>query len=150
VLQRSVVWLTIMESRASFAIEHEERHSDRVQRFACVMAQRCGRHDEPLSEKVLGEMPSQILGPRATRYGLRRSLAFVGEVDGFTEVVHCIAPHRDDTPSLLAGLRDFEARTAGGAALVLSFGFVYIHPMSDGNRRISRFINQRCPAQGSG
>ena len=30
VLLRSVVWLTIKESRASFAIEHEEQHVDRV------------------------------------------------------------------------------------------------------------------------
>lgn len=144
VLQRSVVWLTIKESRASFAIEHEEQHVDRVRRFASVMEQRCGQHDEPLSGDALGELQSQILGPRATRYGVRRSPVFVGEVDGFTEVVHYIAPHWNDTPALLSGLRDFAARTAGAAALVraavLSFGFVYIHPMSDGNGRISRFL----------
>jgi hypothetical protein len=144
VLQRSAVWLTIKESRASFAIEHEEQHVDRVRRFAAVMEQRCGRHDEPLSEDVLVELQSQILGPRATRYGVRRSPVFVGEVDGFTEVVHYIAPHWNDTPALLSGLRDFAARTIGASALVraavLSFGFVYIHPMSDGNGRISRFL----------
>lgn len=144
ILQRSVVWLTIKESRASFAIEHEEQHVDRVRRFASVMEQRCGQVDEPLSEAALGELQSQILGPRATRYGLRRSPVFVGEVDGYTEVVHYIAPHWNDTPALLAGLRDFASRTAGTSSLlraaVLSFGIVYIHPMSDGNGRISRFL----------
>ena len=143
-LQRSAVWLTIKESRASFAIEHEEQRVDRVRRFAAVMEERCGRHDEPLSEDALVELQSQILGPRATRYGVRRSPVFVGEVDGFTEVVHYIAPHWNDTPELLSGLRDFAARTIGACALVraavLSFGFVYIHPMSDGNGRISRFL----------
>lgn len=144
VLQRSVVWLTIKESRASFAIEHEEQHVDRVRRFASVIEQRCGRYDEPLSERALGELQAQILGPRATRYGVRRSPVFVGEADGFTEVVHYIAPHWDDAPVLLSGLRGFASRTAGASALVraavLSFGFVYIHPMSDGNGRISRFL----------
>ena len=144
VLQRSAVWLTIKESRASFAIEHEERHVDRVQRFASVMEQRCGREAEPLSRDALAELQTQILGPRATRYGLRRSPVFVGEVDGFTELVHYIAPHWDDTPALLSGLRSFAARTVGASPLVraavLSFGFVYIHPMSDGNGRISRFL----------
>lgn len=144
VLQRSVVWLTIKESRASFAIEHEGQHVDRVRRFAAVMEQRCGKDSELLSEASLGELQTQILGPRATRYGVRRSPVFVGEVDGFTEVVHYIAPHWDDTPGLLSGLRGFAIRTAGGPALVraavLSFGFVYIHPMSDGNGRISRFL----------
>ena len=143
-LLRSVVWLAVKESRASFAIEHEEQHVDRVRRFASAMAQRCGQGDDPLSALALAELQSQILGPQATRYGVRRSPVFVGEVDGFTEVVHYIAPHWSDTPALLAGLRSFEARTAGASALVraavLSFGFVYLHPMSDGNGRISRFL----------
>jgi len=144
VLQRSVVWLTIKESRASFAIEHEAQHVDRVRRFACVMEQRCGQYDQPLLEEALGELQSQILGPQATRYGMRRSPVFVGEVDGFTELVHYIAPHWDDAPKLLSGLRDFASRTVGASSLVraavLSFGFVYIHPMTDGNGRISRFL----------
>jgi len=143
-LLRSAVWLTIKESRASFAIEHEEQHVDRVRRFASAMEERCGQGEDPLSEGALGELQSQILGPRATRYGVRRSPVFVGEVDGFTEVIHYIAPHWDETAALLSGLRGFAARTTGAAALlraaVLSFGFVYIHPMSDGNGRISRFL----------
>lgn len=143
-LQRSAVWLTIKESRASFAIEHEERHVDRVRRFATAMERWCGRHESPLSAKALEDLQAKILGPRATRYGMRRSPVFVGEVDGFHEVVHYIAPHWDDVPKLLSGLRDCAARTAGGSALVraalISFGFVYIHPMSDGNGRISRFL----------
>ena len=109
-----------------------------------VMEQRCGRDAEPLSQDALTELQAQILGPRAIRYGVRRSPVFVGEVDGFTEVVHYIAPHWDDAPALLTGLRAFAARTVGGSPLVraavLSFGFVYIHPMSDGNGRISRFL----------
>ena len=144
VLQRSAVWLTIKESRASFAIEHEEQYADRVRRFAAAMERWCGQHDDPLSEAALGQLQAQILGPRATRYGVRRSPVFVGEVDGFTEVVHYIAPHWDDAPSLLSGLRGCALRTAGASPLVraavLSFGFVYIHPMSDGNGRISRFL----------
>jgi hypothetical protein len=144
VLQRSAVWLTIKESRASFAIEHEEHHADRVRRFAAAMERWCGRHDDPLSEAALVELQAQILGPRATRYGVRRSPVFVGEVDGFTEVVHYIAPHWEAAPGMLSGLRECAVRTAGASPLVraavLSFGFVYIHPMSDGNGRISRFL----------
>lgn len=144
VLQRSAVWLAIKESRASFAIEHQEQHVDRIRRFAATMERWCGRYEDPLSEATLQELQAEILGPRATRYGVRRSPVFVGEVDGFHEVVHYIAPHWDDAPQLLSGLRDCAARTVGGSSLVraavLSFGFVYIHPMSDGNGRISRFL----------
>jgi hypothetical protein len=144
VLQRSVVWLTIKESRASLAIEQEGQQVDRVRRFAAVMEQHCGQYPEPLSEGALGELQAQILGPRATRYGVRRSPVFVGERDGMTELVHYIAPHWEDARSLLCGLREFADRTAGASALVraavLSFGFAYIHPMSDANGRISRFL----------
>lgn len=111
---------------------------------AAVMKRWCGRHEDPLSEASLGALQAEILGPRATRYGVRRSPVFVGEVDGFHEVVHYIAPHWDDAPPLLSGLRDCAARTVGRSALIraaaLSFGFVYIHPMSHGNGRISRFL----------
>lgn len=144
ILQHSAVWLTIKESRASFAIEHEEQHLDRVRRFAAAMERWCGRYDDPLSEAALTELQARILGPRATRYGVRRSPVFIGEVDGFTQVVHYIAPHWNDAPLLLSGLRDCARRTVGVSPLVraalLSFGFVYIHPMSDGNGRISRFL----------
>ncbi|XKH61532.1 Fic family protein [Halomonas sediminis] len=143
-LMRSAVWLTVKESRASFAIEHEQQHADRVQRFAAVLEKACGRSEQPLSNEELEALQKQILGPRATRYGIRRSPVFVGEVEGFNEVVHYIAPHWDDVPSLLDGLRAFTIRTQGAPSLiraaVLSFGFVYIHPMVDGNGRISRFL----------
>lgn len=143
-LMRSVVWLTIKESRASFAIEHEERHVDRIQRFAAVMERRCGIYESPLLEASLAELQADILGERATRYGLRRSPVFVGEVHAYTPIVHYIAPHWDEAPAMLAGLREFDERTCGRSALlraaVISFGFVYIHPMADGNGRISRFL----------
>jgi hypothetical protein len=143
-LLRSAVWLTVKESRASFAIEHEEQHVERIRRFAAVMEQRCGHYESPLDEASITQLQREILGPRATRYGIRLSPVFVGEVDGFVQVVHYIAPHWNDAPGMLAGLREFAARTVGRSPLVraavLSFGFVYIHPMSDGNGRISRFL----------
>jgi hypothetical protein len=45
---------------------------------------------------------------------------------------------------MLVGLSQFLQRTQGGAPIVraaaASFGFVYVHPMADGNGRISRFL----------
>lgn len=143
-LQRSAVWLTVKETRASFAIEHEEKQTDRIRRFAAVMERDCGRHEDPLSDATLSELQARILGQQATRYGMRRSPVFVGEVDGFTEIVRYIAPHWDDAPDLLSGLRDCARRTVGTSSLlraaVLSFGFVYIHPLADANGRVSRFL----------
>lgn len=143
-LMRSAVWLTIKESRASFAIEREEKHQDRIHRFADVMERRCGAYDSPLLEATVTELQAEILGKRATRYGLRKSPVFVGESHDYTTIVHYVAPHWDDAPTLLQGLRNFDARTKGRPSLLraaaISFGFVYIHPMADGNGRISRFL----------
>lgn len=143
VLMRSAVWLTIKESRASFLIEHEERKVERVQRFAAVMESRCGRDTHPLSVETLSSLQAEILGP-ATRYGLRRSPVFVGHAVNYMDKVDYIAPHWEQTLSLLQGLQDSLAKTRSASpivrAAVASFGFVFIHPMSDGNGRISRFL----------
>jgi hypothetical protein len=142
-LMRSAVWLSIKESRASFQIEHEEKHVDRVRRFAAAMENRCGREGDPLSIQVLGELQAEILGV-ATRYGLRKSPVIVGHTTGFSDIVDYIAPHWDHTEGLLQGLQSFLAKTKGSSSMlraaVASFGFVYIHPMADGNGRISRFL----------
>ena len=142
---RSAVWLTIKESRASFAIEHEENKLDRIQRFAAVMEQRIGQSLDTLDVPVLESLQTEILGPNALHYGVRRSPVFVGESDRFgQEVVHYIAPHWDDAQPMLRGLREVLSRTAGLSSVaragIISFGFVYLHPMVDGNGRISRFL----------
>lgn len=142
---RSAAWLAVKESRASFAIEHEEDKPDRIQRFAAVMEQRTGRSADPLNPTELEGLQREILGPNALHYGLRRSPVFVGETARLGEErVHYIGPHWDDVPSILAGLQELLKRTAGlssvARAALVSFGFVYLHPMIDGNGRISRFL----------
>lgn len=143
ILMRSAVWLTIKESRASFAIEHEEKQVDRIKRFAAAMEERCGQGNDPLDVKELTELQTAILG-RATRYGLRQSPVFVGHVSGYSEIVDYVGPHWDHTASLLTGLQEFISRTRSRSSIlraaVASFGFVYIHPMADANGRISRFL----------
>jgi hypothetical protein len=133
----------VKESRASFAIEREEKDVSRVQRFAAVMEQRCGKLANPLSEDDLTALQRDILG-RATRYGMRRSPVFVGHVSSFAQVVDYIAPHWSDTSELLEGLEVCIRKTRHMSpivrAAVASFGFVFIHPMADGNGRISRFL----------
>lgn len=144
IIQRSAIWLTIKESRASFAIEHEEDQSDRIRRFASVMESRCGNEGNPLSEKALVDLQSGILGDSATNYGIRKSPVFVGHSGDYTEIVDYIAPNFTNINSLLDGLRYSLQSTVGKSSIIRatisSFGFVYIHPMADGNGRISRFL----------
>jgi hypothetical protein len=143
-IMRSAVWLTVKESRASFLIEHEQDKEDRIRRFAAVMESECGRHANPFDAETLVALQRGILGESALRYGIRRSPVYVGHVARYEPVVDYIAPHWQQVEAMLAGLSQFLQRTQGGAPIVraaaASFGFVYVHPMADGNGRISRFL----------
>ena len=143
-MRRSALWLTVKESRASFLVEHEQDREDRVHRFATILETECGRHADPLAPETLTLLQREILGATALRHGIRRSPVYVGHAMRYQPVVDYIAPHWEQVAGLLAGLADFLERTGGGApivrAAVASFGFVYIHPLVDGNGRISRFL----------
>ena len=146
VLMRSAVWMTLRESKSSFAIEGEADQLDRIQRFADVLARRTGHGDWPLNDAALAQLQSEILGSRVTlqRFGLRQSPVFVGEVVRYQEVVHYVAPPFEDMAAMLDGLKVFLERTAGQSPVmrcaVAAFGFVYVHPLADGNGRVHRFL----------
>ena len=146
VLMRSAVWMTLRESKSSFAIEGEADQSDRIARFADVLARRTGQGDGPLDHTTLAQLQSEILGKRTTlqQFGVRQSPVFVGEVVRFQEVVHYVAPPAQDMHTMLQGLATFLERTQGQSAVmrsaVAAFGFVYIHPLADGNGRVHRFL----------
>jgi len=145
-LMRAAVWMTLRESKASFAIEGEADRAGRVQRFAQVMAQRTGQGDIPLDDTALAELQRDILGERTTltRFGLRQSPVFVGQTVRGQEVVHYIAPPAGDVAAMLKGLQVFLDKTQGQSTVmrsaVAAFGFVYIHPLADGNGRVHRFL----------
>ncbi|ANF57257.1 Fic family protein [Halotalea alkalilenta] len=145
-LQRAAVWMTLRESKASFAIEGEADRVGRVQRFADVMARRTGQGEVPLSDAALAALQQEILGDRTTiaHFGIRQSPVFVGEMVRYQEVVHYVAPAADEVDAMLEGLRVFLDRTEGQSPVmrsaVAAFGFVYIHPLADGNGRVHRFL----------
>ncbi len=145
-LMRSAVWMTLRESKSSFAIEGESNQSDRIQRFADVLARRSGDGSLPLSEDSLAQLQSEILGKRSSlkQFGVRQSPVFVGGVTRYQEVVHYIAPPADQVPTMLDGLATFWQRTEGQSAVmrsaIMAFGFIYIHPLADGNGRVHRFL----------
>ncbi len=142
-LMRSAAWLTFKESRASFAIEHEEDKKDRVKRFAATIQEHSGKMDSPLTAENLRLLQSAILGENALRLGIRSSPVFVGQT-GFREIVHYIAPMGPDVMPMLGGLLALDGRIKGCNPVVraatIAFAFVYLHPLSDGNGRVHRFL----------
>ncbi|HRF59400.1 MAG TPA: Fic family protein [Fimbriimonadaceae bacterium] len=144
IIQRTAIWLTVRESRASFRIEHEEQLRDRVQRFANAIGVYTGAEGGPLGPAFLDALQRAILGASAVRLGLRRSPVFIGETGFWGEIVHYVGPDGDLAATALDGLREVDRRTKGTSAIVraaaVSFGFAYIHPLADGNGRVSRFL----------
>ena len=149
-LTRSAAWLTFNESRASFQLERKVDRKNDIRRFGAVLATHCGSIDDPLGASALATIQREILGDRALRTGLRRSPVCIGRGAHFgaTHVMY-IAPHWDDCPALLAGLKTFEENTRPATpsasvslirAAAIAFAFVYIHPMADGNGRLHRFL----------
>lgn len=143
-LLRSAAWLTFKESRASFAIEHEADKQDRVKRFAAAIGTYSGRMEDPMAPEQLLTLQRAVLGEAALRVGIRQSPVFVGERSFVSEIVHYIAPSEELVADMLASLRRFEARTRGASpvarAAAVSFAFIYLHPLADGNGRIHRFL----------
>lgn len=143
-LLRSAAWLTFKESRASFAIEHEADKQDRVKRFAAAISTYSGRMNDPMAPEQLLKLQQTVLGEAALRVGIRQSPVFVGERSFINEIVHYVAPSEEWVDGMLDALRGFETRTQGtnavARAAAVSFAFVYLHPLADGNGRIHRFL----------
>ncbi|MEJ4089192.1 Fic family protein, partial [Galbibacter orientalis] len=80
--------------------------------------------------------------------GIRKGEGFIGEHDRetFTPMPDHISASAKDLPSLVDGLLETNAvlQAAGYdpvlAAATIAFGFVFIHPLSDGNGRIHRYF----------
>lgn len=145
-LLRAAAWMTLRESKSSFIIEREGDRVSRIQRFADVMGRRTGEGEAPLTDEASAELQREILGDVTTlaQFGFRKSPVFVGESVNHHEVVHYVAPVQDDVPAMMEGLRAFMERTRGQSPVmrsaVAAFGYVYIHPMADGNGRVHRFL----------
>lgn len=143
-LLRSAAWLTFKESRASFAIEREADQDNKVRRFAAAIGAHSGQMHDALAPENLLTLQRSVLGENALRMGVRRSPVFVGQNALHAQIVHYVAPSEELVDGMLNALRTMELRTRGANSLaraaVLSFAFVYLHPLADGNGRLHRFL----------
>lgn len=146
-IERAVNWLTIKESKASFVIESEGKEEDRIRRLARAMSDHCGRIESAMTDEGMLAIQQAIMGDKVVGagLGLRHSPVFVGHTSSVGQpVIDYLAPHHKWVSEMMEGLRAYEERTRGQNPLLraaaLSFGFVYIHPLGDGNGRLSRFL----------
>ena len=152
VLARTAAFLLLKDARASFVIEGERPPLDRIQRWGSAIGE-AGRR--PLDVDELLRLQRIGIGDsRFVRFGLRKEDGFVGEHERATRMprpVHVSACPRD-LADLVEGMIAFDRGPAREmdpviAAAILAFGFVYAHPLEDGNGRLHRYLIHHVLAQ---
>lgn len=160
IFERAVRYLYAKESKSSHEIERETPDQKRAEKFIGLLQQ--AWHRDFLSKPALVELQQAIVEPRFANRGWRSELTdpsdrqvYVGETLGpGVERVHYVAPKPDDLDELMSGFILLAWQVIEGpltersgsptptlvAAAVISFAFDFLHPFSDGNGRIHRFL----------
>lgn len=144
-LARAASFLLLADSRASFEIEGERPPRNRLEHWIKAVKQ-AGKY--PLSvDEVLRLQGVLIADTRFIQRGLRTDGVFLGERSHEQEPIpEFIGAKPEDLSSLMAGLIEANNRMREGGldpvlqAATLAFGFVYIHPLQDGNGRLHRYL----------
>jgi len=146
VLQRASAFLLVKDSRASFTIEGESPGNTRALRWGKAIGQ---AGSKPLSKEELERLQQIIIeDSRFTHMGFRKEGGFVGEhdrVSGEPIPDHISAKWQDVeslTDSLIATSEELEKAGFDPVltAAQIAFGLVFIHPFTDGNGRLHRYL----------
>lgn len=145
---RALQFLYTKETKSSYAIEHETPDARRAQKFADALKEASQR--DYLLKDMLVALQQTIVDPRFANTGWRDTITeqnYVGRSVGLTEEeVHFIAPKPDDLPELMDAYLEASRRILNSkthpvvAAAAIAYPFVFLHPFSDGNGRLHRFL----------
>lgn len=165
IFARAIRYLYAKESKSSHEIEHEKPSQKRAEAFIKLLEQ--AWHRNFLNEEALVEVQRAIVDARFANDGWRSRIGeqiYVGEtLAPDVERVHFAAPRPEDLNELMQGFLEMSmtitdrGRDEGRgpdselslvrpqvptlvAAAVISFAFNFLHPFSDGNGRIHRFL----------
>jgi Fic family protein len=144
-LNRAAASLLLKDSRASFFIEKEEPSFYRIDNWKNVIKE-AGKNN--LSKEELIRLQRIVISNnRFIKTGFRKEGGFIGEHDIETRqpLVEHFSAKSEDLDSLINGLIKYNERGKHQIdpillAAIISFGFVNIHPFSDGNGRIHRYL----------
>jgi len=146
ILARAAAFLLLSDSKSSFSIEGERPSPQRALRWGQIIGQAGSRK---LSIEEFERLQRIVIGDaRFVRLGLRTEGGFVGAHDRTSgePIPDHISARAEDLRSLLDGVVQYGDRAIEGkmeavvSAAAAGFGFVYIHPFSDGNGRLHRWV----------
>ena len=142
---RAASFLLLADSRASFEIEGERPPRSRLERWGRAVLQ-AGKNPLTMDE-ILRLHTVLIEDTRFTRAGLRPDGVFLGERDHEGDPLpEFIGARPQDLQPLMQGMIAANERMREGEldsvlqAAATAFGFVYIHPLQDGNGRLHRCL----------
>jgi hypothetical protein len=145
VVARAASFLLLADSRASFEIEGEKPPRGRLERWGRAVLQ-TGKNPLTLDE-IVRLHTVLIEDTRFTRVGLRPDGVFLGERDHEGDPLpEFIGARPQDLQPLMQGMIAANERMREGEldsvlqATATAFGFVYIHPLQDGNGRLHRCL----------
>lgn len=142
---RAASFLLLADSRASFEIEGERPPHNRLERWGHAVLEAGKR---PLNQTEIYRLHGILIGDdRFTRIGYRDDGVFLGERDHNNDPLpEFIGARPDNVPELMLALNDCNNRLRRSGvdavlqAAAIAFGFVYIHPLADGNGRLHRCL----------
>lgn len=145
VIARAASFLLLADSRASFEIEGERPRANRLERWGCAVLEAGKR---PLNQTEIYRLHRILIGDdRFTEIGYRTEGVFLGERDYNRDPLpEFIGAKHEDLPSLMLGLNECNNHLRPSEvdavlqAAIIAFGFVYIHPLADGNGRLHRCL----------
>lgn len=145
---RALQFLYTKETKSSYAIERETPDQMRSQKFADALRDASKR--DYLLKDTLVALQQTIVDPRFANTGWRDTINeqnYVGRSVSLTdEEVHFIAPRSQDLPELMPAYLEASRHILNSsvhpiiAAAVIAYPFVFLHPFSDGNGRLHRFL----------
>ena len=144
-ISRAASFMLLADSRASFAIEGERPPRSRLERWGKVVLQ-AGK--KPLNQTEIYRLHGILLGDdRFTQVGYREYGVFLGERDHDQDPIpEFIGARQNDVPGLMTALNSCNNKMRSQSidpviqASIIAFGFVYIHPLEDGNGRLHRCL----------
>lgn len=142
-IARAASFMLLADSRASFEIEGERPPQNRVERWGRAVLE-AGKRS--LNSDEIYRLHTILIGDdRFTQIGYRTSSVFLGERDYANDPLpEFIGASPADVPDLMQALIACNERMRSTdidpvvQAAAIAFGFVYIHPLADGNGRLHR------------
>ncbi len=146
ILIRAASFLLLKDSKASYAIEGESPTYSRAEKWAKAIGQ-AGR--AKLSKDELLRLQNIVItDQRFIKMGYRKANGFIGTHDRETRLAipEHISAKWEDCITLIEGLLETNELLLHSdydpvlSAVIIAFGFVFIHPFEDGNGRIHRYL----------